>query len=480
MRISLRTKTIILIVLIAAIIGASGLLVTSRFINQIIDDTYKNKAGDIAHTMAVVIDAGDAALLRDEVAAIYNAADEKVSSEDWGSEAFDAYIARFAHLEDTPEYQNLLRQLRQIQDVNDVDCLYLSIVDGPTVSMIYLVDGAYEDACPPGCFDPLYEENQELLVHPERGFPPYITNTDPYGWLVTAGAPVCDPDGNVICYAMADISMDMVRSLQRQFFMTLSAGLAGLTLLICAAAILVVNRIIIRPINRLSGAAAHYSQDNQSELDGLTIRTNDEIQSLYSSIKQMTQDINRYIDNLMATRNELSITREKADQMDALAHKDSLTGVGSKLAYDQKVKQLSDEIAQGRPEFAIVMVDLNFLKMLNDTYGHEKGNEAIQRTSRIICDVFTHSPVYRIGGDEFAVIVRDRDYANIDALVEQFNGKVMATEGEPWEKISAAIGYAKYQRDDTVEDVFRRADRNMYDQKKEMKLQQGWRAGSPR
>lgn len=469
MKISLRAKTIILIILIAAIIGASGLVVTSRFINRIIDDTYKNKADDIAHTMATVVDADDAARLRDDVVAIFNRTDEKVSSEEWGSEAFDAYIGEFSHLEDTEAYQNLLRQLRQIQDVNDVDCLYLSILDGPTASMIYLVDGAYEDACPPGCFDPLYEENHELLKNPTRGFPPYITNTDPYGWLVTAGAPVYGSDGQVICYAMADISMDVVRSQQQHFSRMLTVGLAGLTLLICFVAILVVNRIIIRPINRLSSAAAHYSQDNQSELDRLTIKTNDEIQSLYVSVKQMTQDINRYIDNLITTTSELTRTKAKADQMDALAHKDTLTGVGSKLAYDRKVKQLSDEIAQGNAEFGIVMVDLNDLKRLNDTYGHEKGDEAIQKTSRIICDVFKHSPVYRIGGDEFVAVIQERDYANVDALVREFSDAVKATDGAPWEKIGAAIGYAKYEPDDTVEDVFRRADHNMYEQKKAMK-----------
>ena len=59
-----------------------------------------------------------------------------------------------------------------------------------------------------------------------------------------------------------------------------------------------------------------------------------------------------------------------------MPHALPLTGVGSKLAYDQKVKQLSEDIAQGQAEFGIVMVDLNDLKQLNDNYGHEKGNEA--------------------------------------------------------------------------------------------------------
>ena len=155
MRTSLQIKTIILIVLIATVIGVSGLFVTSGFTNDIIDSTYKDKANDIAHTMAVVIDADDAANLRAALLGIYDAAEEKVGSEEWGSEAFNAYVGRFAHLEETGEFQRLQRQLRSIQDENDVDCLYLSIVDGTAVTMIYLVDGASEDACPPGCFDPL-------------------------------------------------------------------------------------------------------------------------------------------------------------------------------------------------------------------------------------------------------------------------------------------------------------------------------------
>lgn len=471
MKISLGAKTIILIIVIAAIIGATGLIVSSQFINRIVDDSYKNKVDDIAHTMAVVVDADDAAALCDEIMAIYEATDEKVGSEEWGSEAFDTYIDRFAHLEDTEEFQNLQSQLRRIQDENEVDCLYLTAVDEPTVSMLYLVDGAYEDACPPGCFDPLYEENQELLTDPERGFPPYITNTDPYGWLVTAGAPVYDSDGNLVCYAMADISMDMIRSQQKQFSLMLSLGLAALTVLICIAAIIIVNRIIIRPINRLSGAAERYSQENQSELEGLSINTNDEIQSLYLSIKNMTHDINRYIDNLMATRNELTQTRIKADEMDALANRDPLTGVGSKLAYDRKVEELTEEIARGQAEFGIVMVDMNYLKRLNDTYGHEKGNAAILKTCETICDVFKHSPVYRIGGDEFVVVLKGRDHAAAESLLKEFDDALAATDGEPWEKISAATGYANYENDGAVEPVFRRADQKMYERKKEMKGQ---------
>ena len=117
------------------------------------------------------------------------------------------------------------------------------------------------------------------------------------------------------------------------------------------------------------------------------------------------------------------------------------------------------------------MVDMNGLKLLNDTYGHEKGNVAIKKTCSLICDVFSHSPVYRFGGDEFVVIIKDRDYDSIEEKIRQFKSLSKETTGEPWERVNAAIGYALYDHDDTVDDVFRRADHSMYEYKKEMKAE---------
>ena len=165
----------------------------------------------------------------------------------------------------------------------------------------------------------------------------------------------------------------------------------------------------------------------------------------------------------------LTKTRREADEMNELAHKDPLTGVGSKLAYDQQVTKLTEEMRRGEARYGIVMIDMNDLKKLNDTYGHERGNDAIRKTCSVICEVFAHSPVYRFGGDEFVVVVKGSDYEHVDALVRKFRAAVRASEGQPWEKVNAAIGYALYDGEDTVDEVFRKADYRMYEQKKETK-----------
>ncbi len=470
MKFSLRAKTVMLIVAIALVLGLAGTMISGEMFRDIIDTTYKNRSLDVSRTVAAVVDAELAESLLDAVMAIYNATDEKVGSDEWETEAFETYIAHFAEIEQREDFQELQKELRTIQDVNDVDCLYLCTMDTERKTMIYLVDGAYEDVCPPGCFDPQYEENVEL-PNPERGFLPFITNTEAYGWLVTAGVPVHSADGRLVCYAMTDISMDEVRGQQNRYALLHSAVLLGLTLLVSVVGIWAVNRAIIRPINMLSSAAAHYNagQDGNSALENLPIRSKDEIQSLYASIQTMVHNIRGYIDNLMITNQELTQTRIEANEMNELAHKDALTGVGSKLAYDQQVTRLTEEMRQGKAEYGIVMVDMNGLKEMNDTYGHEKGNIAIRNTCAVICEVFHHSPVYRFGGDEFVVVIKDRDYAQIEDRVREFREAAARTQGEPWEKVNAAIGYALFEGDDTVDDVFRRADHIMYENKKEMK-----------
>ena len=474
MKISLRTKTFLLIIIIAAILSTVGVIVSSRFINQLVDDEYRQRAKEITDTVAVTIDADRFESLADAILEIYNQTDEKVISDEWGTPEFDKYIANFSRLEESEDFQALRNQLRKIQDVNDVDCLYLILIDAPTKGFIYAVDAAYEDACPPGCLDPIYDENRELLTNPARGFPPYLTNTETYGWLVTAGASVYNEPGKVIGYAMADISMEELKDKQSRFIWNFTAILALLTALICIVSIWIVNLSIIRPINRLSNAAASYSaggnhEPNYGAFDNVNIKTKDEIGSLFDTMKSMLSDMNGYIDTLKSTTQELSRTRIEANEMDELAHVDLLTGVRNKNAYNEVVAGMDENL--GAVPFGIAVIDLNDLKRMNDLYGHDKGDQAIKNICSIICDVFQHSPVYRFGGDEFVVILKERDYENVDDLVRQFTLHQERRMGMPWEKPKAAIGYAVYdsQKDSSVESVFQRADAVMYERKKEMK-----------
>lgn len=478
MRHSLRYKIVSLLVVFAVLLAGVSVLVSYRTVDKMNDHHYLSKANEIAATLARVIDTDDAARLRDDVAETYYAAEDKVRSDEWGSPAFEAYVGRFAWIEDTESYQNLMAVLSRLQEVNDVDCLYLVWLDPTEEGFVYILDAALEDPCPVGCIDPLYEFNRGVLTEPMLGFPAYITNTEEYGWLVTAGAPVVDEAGEVLCYAMVDISMDDIKAQEMVFLTGLVIALLILTALLSAAVIWYVNRSVIKPVNLLSRSAESYTYLDSTEhnaFQDLNINTGDEIESLHKSMIQMEKDLDTYVDNLVKTRQVLVDTRKEAEHLSELAQKDALTGLRNKLAYDQEMARLEMGREDGKTQFGVAMIDMNDLKKINDRYGHDCGNDALATMSRLICNVFLHSPVFRIGGDEFAVILQGNDYDKIEELDAAFRAAVAAQEQaaeQPWQAVSAAVGYALYdpELDYSADDVFRRADQKMYEQKKQMKV----------
>ena len=155
-----------------------------------------------------------------------------------------------------------------------------------------------------------------------------------------------------------------------------------------------------------------------------------------------------------------------------MARLDELTGIKNKNAFteyskavDEKIKSVSKDF-----HFGLVMCDLNDLKLLNDTRGHSFGDEAIQRTSRMICDVFKHSPVFRIGGDEFVVVLTDCDYNDRNQLLEKIRGESESNRKSCSGPVVAS-GMAVYEpeSDKSFCDIFERADREMYENKSLLK-----------
>ncbi|MBQ3842370.1 MAG: GGDEF domain-containing protein [Ruminiclostridium sp.] len=155
-----------------------------------------------------------------------------------------------------------------------------------------------------------------------------------------------------------------------------------------------------------------------------------------------------------------------------LARRDDLTGAKNKTAYLELIHSVQDNIDNGINylTFAIVVCDINGLKQINDTEGHQVGDEYIKTCAKLICDVFTHSPVFRIGGDEFVVFIRGGDYAIKGNLFDKLRHEVLKNRYIPGMPIIAS-GMSAYDPsvDKSVSEVFDRADAMMYENKKELK-----------
>ena len=471
--ISLKTRLITWILLLIFVMGLTGVLAVRYFANDIVTKYYADMASKLATTVSVSLYTADVMSVRNRVMDIYNTVDEPVLSDDWGSDGFSDYIALFSDVENMPEFDRIRKEIRKYQDINDVDCIYVACVDPVGKRFIYLVDGAYEDACPPGCADPIYNTNREILNNPDRGFPPYVTNSI-YGWLVTTGVPIYD-HGEVVAYAMTDISMAEIRQKQMRFVTFMAIIMFFISIVTVFGSLYVINRYVLKPIGILSDTARGYCSEGRTRyhhnFERLSFPHHDEMEQLLESMQQMEKDMNLNIEKLMDAKWELKETKAVAEEMTDAAMKDPLTGVGSKVAYEKEVDRLGVKMMVPGFHFGIAMIDLNFLKRTNDTYGHDIGDMAISSLALIICDIFRHSSVYRIGGDEFVVIVQGEDHEYVGSLLEKTRNLLNETDPNlaPYEAVSAAVGYAEFtDEDNEYKDVFKRADDDMYMEKKRM------------
>ena len=207
--------------------------------------------------------------------------------------------------------------------------------------------------------------------------------------------------------------------------------------------------------------------------DPPTIRTKNEVEALSKAVKKLSIDMRDYVKGIVAAEDEARDLQEHVSEMNVIAYRDALTHVENKAAYEEKRLQLMQDVADDSAEFAFAMVDVNYLKNINDLYGHDHGDEYLVGASRIICDVFGHSPVYRIGGDEFLVVLQGRDYENRKKLITEikkaFAESAKNADVPPWNRYSAAIGMSVWTSGNDVDTVFSRADQKMYEEKAKIK-----------
>ena len=237
-------------------------------------------------------------------------------------------------------------------------------------------------------------------------------------------------------------------------------------IMIVAAAVLVAaslftmvyTRRITKPLEQLTEAAVQVEKGNYDYV--LDYSGDDEVGRLTNTFKRLSGHMRDHISDL-----------------NRRVYVDALTHVKNKGAFSTAIEELQSKVSQdeGQLAFAIGMFDCDDLKSINDQYGHEKGDTYLKTACTAICRVFQHSPVFRIGGDEFAVILKNADYQERESLARQFERAVadinVAAEKQ-WEQVHIAMGIAVYdaRKDHAVNDVLHRADETMYENKRVRKM----------
>lgn len=247
--------------------------------------------------------------------------------------------------------------------------------------------------------------------------------------------------------------LDEIDESKNRLFWQIAVALLIMAPLSVLVTVLMTRRIV-KPLKELNTAAKKIAEGDLSI--SLTQQTKDEVGTLSDSFQQTVNHLQKYI-----------------NYINSLAYRDAMTGVKNKAAYQDAEHRLEEQMRQGRPEFAVVVLDINDLKRINDHFGHDFGDMMIIDACKLICKSFAHSPVYRVGGDEFAVILEGADYANYKQLLSNFQAAIEEYNRNSHEdsQLSIARGIAIYnsETDLVFSNVFKRADSAMYQNKADMK-----------
>ena len=217
------------------------------------------------------------------------------------------------------------------------------------------------------------------------------------------------------------------------------------------------SKRITKPLEELTEAANMVDMENYDFR--LDYDRDDELGRLTNTFKRLANNMRNHINDL----NEQ-------------VYVDSLTLVKNKGAFASYSEELQAQIDNDRENirFAVGIFDCDNLKKVNDVYGHDKGDIYIKKASHLICSTFSRSPVFRIGGDEFSVVLKNQDYENREELIASFEKEeadISAAALNKWEEVHLSMGIAEFDpaTDRSLTDVVRRADKMMYEYKKKAK-----------
>lgn len=305
----------------------------------------------------------------------------------------------------------------------------------------------------------------KALAEAGKGIPAFddFAYVDDWGEYYSAYCPVFSSDGKVAAIVACDCSAawyhkELATNVASIIIIT------GISTIISIALALLINSRITRRFNIL----LHDTNELQADVDSL-IET---INMPKEFVIEESPDTEQKGDQILELRGRVNLMQRELrtylEYTKTLAYIDPLTGLGNRTAYKERVKEFDSNLSHDNP-LTIIVFDINGLKTINDTYGHDLGDKSIIEAGNRIKDVFGSKVSYRIGGDEMVVIIENNNIDEIKILLDRFDSN-MKTFNERKElpfNLALAKGCATFDPniDSSFNDIFNRADGLMYQNK---------------
>ena len=282
---------------------------------------------------------------------------------------------------------------------------------------------------------------------------------DAWGRFYSAYSPVFDSDGKVAGIIGVDFSADWYdRQLAVLNWTTILVGALSLTL-----GGVILMTVVRRNRERVASIHGQLNDMQTALMQEMGSAPSSRNTDASAEDTENTATIDALEKQIQSMQTEL---KSQIAQVHGQAYQDALTGVKSNQAYLEAEAEFNRKIQSGElKELAVVVCDVNGLKRINDTLGHKAGDEYILRSCRMICDVFAHSPVYRVGGDEFTALLSGRDFENRKSLMHELHRRSSSHIATEEAIVSGGLSEYIPGKDASVRAVFERADAAMYEEK---------------
>ena len=180
-------------------------------------------------------------------------------------------------------------------------------------------------------------------------------------------------------------------------------------------------------------------------------------------------DADRLLAEIGRLRAQIAQLEQRVEQLDLLAHQDTLVSLPNRRGFMRELEVLVDRAKRYDESAAMLYVDLDGLKMINDTFGHKAGDEALIQVAQLLVGGVRRSDVVaRIGGDEFGILLGHANemsaHETAGRLVDMIADCDFMHDGDAL-PLSVAIGVAVIGAEDEPEAIMARADEEMYRRK---------------
>ena len=294
----------------STILGFVTLLVGLSLYSIALAGQYIGESFGLARSTALVVNQiVDTEVLSEEVMSVYRG----LSDAQRADPDSDGYLALYEDVENDEGYDYLLTVLREFRDASGVFDLYLGVYDRESCALVYLADPEEdpEYACPPGYWEELKpSELEKFLTWDGTGRLYDVSRTERYGWMCTAGFPIRSGDGEIVCFMLADVTMDGLVVGMRRFALQFAVAVLFVELAFGFLLLRHMKKTMVTPINAIAEAARSYAADKREgsrsteHFSTLHIQTGDQIENLSIIMADMERDLTEYEENLTKITSE--------------------------------------------------------------------------------------------------------------------------------------------------------------------------------